>query len=40
MDPSVVGAALVGSGARDAEDDWSDIDLVLQLAPERMSPLL
>lgn len=31
-DPSVVGAALVGSAARDAEDEWSDIDLALQLA--------
>jgi hypothetical protein len=30
-DPSIVGAALVGSAARDAEDAWSDIDLVLQL---------
>ena len=30
-DPSIVGAALVGSAARDAEDDWSDIDLALQL---------
>jgi len=32
-DADVVGAALVGSAARGAEDDWSDIDLVLQLAP-------
>ena len=32
-DPSISGAALVGSVARDAEDEWSDIDLVLQLAP-------
>jgi len=31
-DADVVGAALVGSAARGAEDDWSDIDLVLQLA--------
>ncbi len=31
-DPAVVGAALVGSAARDAEDEWSDIDLALQLA--------
>lgn len=32
-DPAIAGAALVGSAARDAEDDWSDVDLVLQLAP-------
>lgn len=32
-DPDIVGAALVGSAARAAEDRWSDIDLVLQLAP-------
>jgi len=31
-DPMVAGAALVGSAARGAEDEWSDIDLVLQLA--------
>lgn len=31
-DPMVAGAALVGSAAREAEDEWSDIDLVLQLA--------
>lgn len=37
-DSSVVGAALVGSGARYAEDDWSDIDLVLQLAPGADEP--
>lgn len=32
-DPCIAGAALVGSMARDAEDRWSDIDLVLQLHP-------
>lgn len=32
QDGDVVGAALVGSAARGAEDEWSDIDLVLQLA--------
>ncbi|WIB69167.1 nucleotidyltransferase domain-containing protein (plasmid) [Curtobacterium sp. MCBD17_035] len=37
-DPSISGAALVGSAARDAEDDWSDIDLVLQLAPDADEP--
>lgn len=31
-DDDVVGAALVGSAARGAEDEWSDIDLVLQLS--------
>jgi hypothetical protein len=31
-DPDTVGAALVGSRARGEEDEWSDIDLVLQLA--------
>lgn len=33
-DAEVVGAALVGSAARGAEDEWSDIDLVLELAPD------
>ncbi|WP_022880684.1 nucleotidyltransferase domain-containing protein [Gryllotalpicola ginsengisoli] len=33
-DPAIAAAALVGSAARDAEDEWSDIDLVLQLAPD------
>lgn len=37
-DPQVVGAALVGSAARDAEDDLSDIDLVLQLAEDADEP--
>ena len=32
-DPSVVGAALVGSAATGREDRWSDIDLALQLRP-------
>lgn len=31
--PDIVGAALVGSAARGREDRWSDIDLVLKLAP-------
>ena len=31
-DRDIAGAALVGSAARGAEDRWSDIDLVLQLA--------
>lgn len=30
-DTSVAGAALVGSGATGREDDWSDIDLALQV---------
>lgn len=30
-DPRVIGAALVGSAARGSQDDWSDIDLALQL---------
>lgn len=34
QDPAITGAALVGSAARDAEDGWSDIDLVLQLGPD------
>lgn len=37
-DPTIAGAALVGSAARDAEDNWSDIDLVLQLAPDADEP--
>lgn len=37
-DPAIAGAALVGSAARDAEDNWSDIDLVLQLAPAADEP--
>jgi predicted nucleotidyltransferase len=37
-DPAVVGAALVGSAARGAEDAWSDIDLVLQLADDADEP--
>lgn len=32
VDPDTVGAAIVGSGARGQDDEWSDIDLVLQLA--------
>lgn len=31
IDPNISGAAVVGSGARDEEDRWSDIDLALQL---------
>lgn len=30
-DDQVIAAALVGSGARDTEDAWSDIDLALRL---------
>ncbi|MDW4574079.1 nucleotidyltransferase domain-containing protein [Microbacterium sp. M3] len=30
-DQRVIGAALVGSAARGSQDDWSDIDLALQL---------
>ena len=37
-DPGIAGAALAGSAARDAEDPWSDIDLVLQLAPDVAEP--
>ena len=37
-DEDVVGAALVGSAARGAEDEWSDIDLVLQLSPDADEP--
>ena len=37
-DPAVAGAALVGSAARDEEDDWSEIDLMLQLAPGADEP--
>ena len=32
-DPAIVGAALVGSAATGRQDAWSDIDLMLQLAP-------
>lgn len=32
-DDRIIGAALVGSAARNAEDEWSDIDLALQLHP-------
>lgn len=32
-DPAVTGAALVGSGARQALDRWSDLDLAVRLAP-------
>lgn len=31
---AIVGAALVGSAARGREDEWSDVDLALQLAPD------
>jgi hypothetical protein len=37
-DVSIAGAALVGSAARGDEDAWSDIDLVLQLAPDADEP--
>lgn len=33
-DPSITAAALVGSGATGCEDEWSDIDLALRLAPD------
>lgn len=32
-DSRIVGAALAGSAARGTEDQWSDIDLVLQMQP-------
>lgn len=32
-DPSIVGMAQLGSGARGTSDEWSDIDIALQLAP-------
>ncbi|MFD9601997.1 hypothetical protein [Streptomyces sp. NPDC059970] len=32
-DPRIVGAALTGSGARDTEDSWSDIDLFFGVTP-------
>lgn len=34
QDPNISGAALVGSAARGAEDEWSDIDVVLQLSAD------
>ncbi len=37
-DEQIAGAALVGSAARGDEDAWSDIDLVLQLAPDADEP--
>lgn len=33
-DDRIIGAALTGSGARGAEDDWSDIDLALGLSDD------
>jgi predicted nucleotidyltransferase len=33
-DDAVAAAALVGSGATGREDEWSDIDLVLRVAPD------
>lgn len=33
VDPEITAAAVVGSGATGAEDDWSDIDLAFRLAP-------
>lgn len=38
IDPNIIGAAVVGSGARDEEDQWSDIDLVLQLEASAAEP--
>ena len=37
-DGHIAGAALVGSAARGDEDAWSDIDVVLQLAPDADEP--
>lgn len=37
-DPHVDAVALVGSAASDREDEWSDIDLALRLAPQ-LSPV-
>lgn len=36
--PAVVGVALVGSAAGGREDEWSDVDLALQLAPDAEEP--
>ncbi len=36
-DAQITAAAVVGSGARDAEDEWSDIDLALRLE-DRLEP--
>lgn len=33
-DADIAGAAMVGSAARDQDDEWSDIDLVLQLTKD------
>jgi hypothetical protein len=33
-DPHVIGAAITGSAARDAQDDWSDIDLFFGVADD------
>ena len=33
QDPHVTGAAFVGSAARSEQDEWSDIDLALCIAP-------
>lgn len=38
IDPKISGAAIVGSGARDEEDQWSDIDLALQLETGAAEP--
>jgi predicted nucleotidyltransferase len=32
-DPRIVGAAITGSAARDAEDRWSDVDLFFGISP-------
>jgi hypothetical protein len=32
-DPAIVGAAVTGSAARDAQDRWSDVDLFFGVAP-------
>lgn len=39
-DAAIAGAALVGSAAREAEDAWSDIDLVLQLGDDADEPVV
>ena len=38
QDPRIAGAELAGSAARGTEDRWSDIDLILQLAPAADEP--
>ncbi len=40
QDPRIVGAALVGSAARGTEDEWSDIDLLLQMTSAADEPAI